>query len=96
MSEKHDMPTAPESGPVNERQMSRRSLLGMSVVLGAGAVGLATGNANAAAHMHQDHREGGAPKEMTMVDVAANCIAMGEKCHALGLEVHSLCEFEGA
>ena len=89
MSENHDMKNVPESGPVNQRQMSRRSLLGMGVALGAGAVGLATGNASAAAHMHGDHENVGAEKEMSMVDVAAKCIAMGEKCHALGLKVLS-------
>lgn len=89
MSLKNGSPKAPGSDSLVERRSSRRSILGMSLALGAGAAGLEAGQANAAAHSHAEHSGSMGSTSMSMVDVAANCIAMGEKCHAHGLAVIS-------
>ena len=64
-------------------------MIGVSLALSAGAVGLATGRVDVSAKMHGGHPAGHMSKDMTMVDVATKCIATGEKCYAHGLDVLS-------
>lgn len=86
MGAKHKTQAVPEKTSVFDKQLSRRSMVGLSLALGAGAVGVAAGSRDAFAEMA---KEKGAPAGMGMVDVATRCIAMGEKCHAHGLDVLS-------
>ncbi len=62
---------------VENGHMTRRSLIGAGVV--AGAATLAAGRSNAASEA--------AMGEMDLVDIATRCIAMGERCHAYGLDM---------
>lgn len=84
MNETHQTQAVPETKSIFDQQLSRRSMVGLSVALGAGALGLATGTRDVSAEMA---KEKGAVAEMSIVDVAARCIAMGEKCNAHCLDV---------
>ena len=84
MKENRKTQALPETKSIFDQQLSRRSMVGLSVALGAGALGLAAGPRDVSAEMAKG---AGDVAEMSIVDVAARCIAMGEKCHAHGLDV---------
>lgn len=88
MGENHKVQAVPETTSIFDQQLSRRSMVGLSLAVGAGAVGLATGSVDASAKMHEEGHTH-TPKDMSMVDVATKCIATGEKCNAHGLDVLS-------
>lgn len=79
MNENHKIQAIPETKSLFDQQLSRRSMVGLSVALGAGALGLAAGTRDVSAEMA---KEKDTVAEMSIVDVAAKCIAMGEKCTA--------------
>lgn len=61
------------------RKMTRRSLIASGVALGAGATTMAAGHSQAATT--------DTAGDMDLVDVATTCVAMGERCHAYGIEM---------
>jgi len=62
---------------VENGQVTRRSLIGAGVAVGAAT--LTVSSAQAASHE--------AATERDLVDIATRCIAMGERCHAYGLDM---------
>ena len=78
MREHDELQTTRNPRPVSGDRISRRAMTS-SLALGAGAVAFAGASRESVAAT--------APASMDLVDVAARCTAMGERCHAHCVEV---------